>query len=77
MRRQQIRKGGRWIHNRSQRSAIVSFIVYPHTVEYKYERPTRVKDPWHGYMTTEPYTRRTRVSYRHFITNFERAREVP
>jgi len=70
----QVRQGGRWVHRRSQRVAIVTTIVYPHSVEYKYERPTRTKGLYHGYMTTEPYTRRTRVSYRSFVTNFEKAR---
>jgi hypothetical protein len=70
MRRSQLRAGSRWIHKKTQRAAIVTSIVYPHAVEYKYERPTR----WHVYMTTIPYTRRTRVRYRTFLLNFEKER---
>jgi len=74
MRRTQIRVGGRWARKDSDRVAVVTQIVYPHFVEYKYERPMRSKGLYHGYMTTEPYTRRTRVSYRRFILHFERPR---
>jgi len=70
VKRAQIRKGVRWVHKKSQRGAIVTSIVYPHFVEYKYERPTRWKQP--GDWTREPYARRTRSSYLRFILNFER-----
>ena len=72
--RTQVRVGGRWAHKKSARVARVTRILYPHFVEYKYERPTRTKSPWHGYMTTDPYTRRTRVPYRVFVLGFERPR---
>jgi hypothetical protein len=72
VRRQQIRKGGRWIHKKSQRVALVTGIVYPHSVEYKYERPSHWKQP--GDWTREPYTRGTRSSYLRFLLNFERGR---
>ncbi len=75
MRGTQIRKGGRWKHNKAQRIAVVTGIVYPHSVEYKYERPTRWKQP--GDWTREPYTRRTRVRYRIFILNFSPAARIP
>jgi hypothetical protein len=74
-RRAQIREGGRWKHRGTGRSAIVTRIHYPGFVEYKYERPTRSKDPWHGYMTTDPYTRRTRVSYGSFVTSFDHVKK--
>lgn len=70
MRRAQLKKGGRWAHKRTRRVAVVTGILYPHHVEYKYERPTRWKTP--GDHTREAYTRRTRSSYRHFLLNFER-----
>jgi hypothetical protein len=72
VRRAQIHVGGRWQHRANSRVAIITWIVYPHFVEYKYEQPTRRgSDPWHGPVGTEPYTRRTRVSYRRFILNFD------
>lgn len=71
-RRTQIRVGGRWQHRKSGRIAIIVMIVYPHTVEYKYLRPTNPWYPWYPHPGTSPYTRRTRVSYRRFILSFER-----
>jgi hypothetical protein len=70
--RSQIRVGGRWQHRASSRIAVVTRIVYPHFVEYKYERPTNPWSPWYPHPGTSPYTRRTRVKYRRFILNFER-----
>jgi hypothetical protein len=71
--RQQIRVGGRWQHKESStRVAVVTQIVYPHAVEYKYGRTLRYKNPLYEYMTPEPFTRRTKVPYRKFILNFKR-----
>jgi hypothetical protein len=77
MKRQQIRVGGRWANKETDRVAIITRIlyqlVYPHTVEYKYERPLRYKNPIYEYMTRDPFTRRTRVPYRTFRLNFKKA----
>jgi hypothetical protein len=70
--RTQIRVGGRWQHMESDRTAIVTQILYPHFVEYRYERPTRTRGLYHGHMETEPFTRRTKVPYRVFVTRFTR-----
>lgn len=67
MKRRQIRRGGRFVHKKTKRVAVVTFIWYPLSIEYKYARPTRL----HRYMTTIPYTRRTRSSYLRFLLNFE------
>ena len=72
--RTQIRVGGRWARKGSGRIAVVTQILYPRFVEYKYARPTRYKNPFHEYMTREPFTRRTRVWYGSFVLNFERPR---
>lgn len=53
-----VRRGGRWAHKVSGRVAVVTGIVYPHVVEYKYE----------------PTARRTRRSYLSFLLNFSPAR---
>lgn len=71
--RTQIRVGGHWQRKDSDRIAIVTQILYPHFVEYKYVRPTRTRGLYHGYMMTEPYTRRTKVPCRVFVTSFTRA----
>lgn len=74
MKRQQIRVGGRWANKESGRIAVVTQIVYPRFVEYKYARPLRYKNPLYEYMTPEPFTRRTRVLYGKFVLNFKRPR---
>lgn len=70
--RTQIRVGGRWQHKESDRIAVVTQILYPHFVHYKYERPLRNKTPFHEYMTPDPFTRRTKVPYRVFVLSFQR-----
>lgn len=64
--RTQIRVGGRWQHKESARIAVVTQILYPHFVQYKYERPLRNK------MTPDPFTRQTKVPYRVFVLSFQR-----
>ena len=70
--RTQLRVGGRWANKKSGRVAVVSQILYPHNVWFKYERPLRHKDRQREYMTREPFTRRTKVPYRCFVLNFTR-----
>lgn len=65
--RTQIRVGGRWQRKESDRIAVVTQILYPHFVQYKYERPLRNKT-----LTSDPFTRRTKVSYRVFVLSFQR-----
>ena len=72
--RTQIRVGGRWQNKASDRIAIVTQILYPQFVEYKYERPLHYKNRFVEYNTREPYARRTKMSYRRFILGFERPR---
>jgi hypothetical protein len=77
VRRTQIRTGGHFTHRRSGRVAIVTSIMYPHTIEYRYVRPRRQRDPWDYPPIVTPYTRRTKMSYRRFILTFKKETRSP